>query len=123
MTKSEFYKKYYTRLEGQSLNEQGYPNLMSFGELITTEAQWNRFLETEIDLPEFFRLSKDACDLAGIEYVPPYTQVRQYPEIGEQLDGIYKSLLTLKQAGINIGPDGDQYVDSITAIKTQYPKN
>lgn len=123
MNKSEFYKKYYTRQEGQCLNEHGYPNIMFVDGAITNEAQWNKFLETEIEVDEFLRLSPDACTVAGVEYVMPYTQARRYPSEGEQLDGIYKSLLALKESGINLGTAGNEYLDSITAIKTEFPKN
>lgn len=123
MNKSEFYKKYYTRLENQELNEAGYPNLIFLGDPITTEEQWNKFLETEIELDEFVKLSPDAAKILGVEFVPPYTQSRIYPEIGEQLDGIYKALLAVKESGIDLGTEASEYLDSITTVKTEFPKN
>lgn len=124
MTKSEFYKKYYTRLEGQELNEEGYPSHIIFlHQPITHEDQWNQFLEDEIDLPEFFKLSEDACAVANVEYVRPYTQSRLYPEIGEQLDGIYKGLLAIRESGVDLGVEANNYINSITSVKTEFPKN
>ena len=124
MTKSEFYKIWYsTRLEGQRLLEDGYPNILFKGKYIITEEQWLEFLETEIELDEFVRLSPDAAAMMGVEYVVPYTQSRVYPDPNEQLDGIFKSLLALKTAGISLGAEGNAYVNSIQAIKDQFPKN
>jgi hypothetical protein len=124
MTKSEFYKIWYsTRLPGQELNEEGYPNLTFKGDLITTEEKWQEFLETEINLEEFVRLSEEACEILGVEYVKPYKDARIYPQITEQLDGIYKTLLAIKNSGVGIGTEGTAYLDSITAVKEEFPKN
>lgn len=124
MTKSEFYKIWYTRRPEQKLNKSGYPSDLFFkGELITTEKQWEEFLEAEIDLDEFVRLSEEACEILGVEYVKPYKLSRVYPNIGDQLDGIYKSLLAIKNSGVDLGPEGDDYLDSITQVKEQFPKN
>lgn len=124
MTKSEFYKKWYSeRLENQTLQENGYPNVEFKGDLITTEEQWQEFLETEIEPSEFAKLSPEAADMLGLEYVTPHWISRVYPDVGEQLDGIYKSLKAIKDSGVSIGTDGEEYVDSITAIKTEFPKN
>lgn len=123
MEKSDFYKLWYTRLPGQKLNKSGYPELLFKGESITTEDQWQEFLESEIDLEEFVKLSEEACEILGVEYVKPYTQSRIYPDIGEQLDGIYKSLLEIKNSGVGIGTEGEAYLDSITRVKEEFPKN
>lgn len=124
MTKSEFYKIWYsTRLPGQALNDHGYPNVVFKNTTITTEEEWEEFLQAEIDLAEFFKLSEEACKMAGVDYVKPYTQSRVYPEIEEQLDGIYKSLLAIKAAGVDLGAAGTDYLNSITAVKEKYPKN
>jgi len=124
MTKSEFYKIWYsTRLDGQALNDSGYPNVIFKGESITTEERWQEFLETEIELDEFVRLSKEACEILEVEYVKLYKESRIYPQITDQLDGIYKSLLAIKNSGVDIGTDGDAYLDSITAVKEEFPKN
>lgn len=124
MTKSEFYKKWYsTRLEGQALQENGYPNVVFKGEQITTEEQWQEFLENEIDPSEFKRLSAEAAEILGEEYVQPYTQTRIYPDLAEQLDGVYKSLKAIKDSGVDLGAEGDAYIASITAVKEASPKN
>lgn len=124
MTKSEFYKIWYsTRLPGQELREDGYPNVLFKGKYIISEEQWLEFLETEIEVDEFARLSPDAAAMLGREYVVPYTQSRVYPDANEQLDGIFKSLLALKTAGISLGAEGDAYIASVKAVKDQFPKN
>jgi len=124
MTKSEFYKIWYsTRIDGQALQENGYPNVVFKGEQITTEEQWEEFLENEIDPSEFKRLSAEAAEILGEEYVQPYTQTRIYPDLSEQLDGVYKSLKAIKDSGVDLGTEGDEYLASITAVKEASPKN
>lgn len=124
MTKSEFYKQWYsTRFENQTLQENGYPNVNFKGDIITTEDQWTEFLETELEPAELAKLSEEAADMLGVEYVEPYWKTRIYPEVGEQLDGIYKSLKAIKDSGVDIGTEGSAYVDEITTIKTENPKN
>lgn len=124
MTKSEFYKIWYsTRFEHQTLQANGYPNVTFKGEFITTEEQWQEFLESEIELSEFVKLSEEACKILGVEYVKPYQQSRVYPDIREQLDGIYKSLKAIKDSGVAIGDEGDAYIAAISAVKEEFPKN
>jgi len=124
MTKSEFYKKWYsTRLDGQALQENGYPNVVYKGDLIANEEQWEEFLENEIDPNEFKRLSAQAAEILGEEYVQPYTQTRMYPDLDEQLDGVYKSLKAIKDSGVDLGAEGDAYIASITEVKEANPKN
>lgn len=124
MTKSEFYKIWYsTRLPGQCLQEDGYPNVLFKNKIIVTEEQWLEFLATEPELDDFVRLDADAAAIMGQEYVMPYTKARLYPEITEQLDGIYKSLLALKTSGVSLGAEGNAYIASVKAIKDQFPKN
>lgn len=124
MTKSEFYKIWYsTRLDGQTLQANGYPNVSWKGDHITDEEQWQEFLQNEIELDEFVKLSKEACEILGAVYVEPYWKTRSYPDIGNQLDGIYKSLKAIKQSGVDIGADGENYLASITKVKEDSPKN
>lgn len=124
MTKSEFYKQWYsTRFETQTLQENGYPNVEFKGDIITTEDQWTEFLETELEPAELAKLSEEAADMLGVEYVEPYWKTRIYPEVGDQLDGIYKSLKAIKDSGVDLGTDGSAYIDEITTIKTENPKN
>ena len=124
MTKSEFYKKWYsTRFEHQTLQENGYPNVDFKGDIITTEDQWTEFLETELEPAELAKLSEEAANMLGVEYVEPYWKTRIYPEVGDQLDGIYKSLKAIKDSGVDLGTDGSAYIDEITTIKTENPKN
>lgn len=123
MTKSEFYKQWYSRLDHQTLQENGYPNVEFKGDIITTEDLWTEFLEAELEPAELAKLSEEAADMLGVEYVEPYWKNRIYPEVGDQLDGIYKSLKAIKDSGVDIGTEGSAYVDEITTIKTENPKN
>ena len=122
MDKSEFYKKWYTRQEGVELNEYGYPPLKVGDFDITTEEQWVHFLELEMDPADFAKLDSDAASILGIPFVAPHVLVREYPNPGDQLDGIYKALLAIKESGIDLGADGTAYLNSITAVKTAVPK-
>lgn len=122
MNKSEFYKLWYTRQEDQELNEQGFPPILINNNPITTEEQWTNFIALEMDVEDFLKVNKEACELVGVQFVPPHIMVRQYPSISDQLDGIYKSLLAIKESGVDLGTAGDAYLDSITAVKDQTPK-
>jgi hypothetical protein len=122
MDKSEFYKKWYTRQEGVELNEYGFPPLKVGDFNITTEEQWDKFLQLEMEPAEYAKLDSDAADLLGVPFVASHVLVRQYPPESDQLDGIYKALLAIKEAGINIGAAGTEYLNSITAVKTAVPK-
>lgn len=122
MDKSEFYKHWYTRQDGVELNQYGFPP-NKVGDLdITTEEQWNAFLQLEMEPAELAKLDKDAASILGIPFVLPHVIVRKYPEPTDQLDGIYKALLAIKESGIDIGTAGTEYLDSITAVKTSVPK-
>lgn len=144
MTKSEFYILWYQN-RGYELSDNGYP-MVTFNKFaddanddpnyiptaeeldpenhkVMTEADWNKFLETEVEVSDLCRHSEEACEIVGIEYQMPYEQARIYPDIGNQLDNIYKSLKALKDSGIDLGVEGNSYVNSITNIKESTPKN
>lgn len=123
-TKSEFYKIWYVRFDHQSLNAEGYPSHLSWGDgHITTKAQWDGFVDNEPEIEDFVRWEEDAAKLQEVPFVRPYDRAREYPMEGDQLDGIYKALLAVKASGIDLGSDADAYLDSITAVKTEFPKN
>lgn len=139
MTKSEFYIAWHTH-KGCELSTAGYPKL-SFAKhanpddndptwvpsdepmFIETEDDWNQYLLTEPEVEFLCRHDPEACEIAGVEFQTPYTQSRRYPNIGDQLDNIYKTLKTLKDAGVDLGEAGASYVDAITLIKETFPKN
>ena len=47
---------------------------------------------------------------------------REYPSQSKQFDYIFKALKFLKDNNVDIGVDGDEYVDLIQGIKDRYPK-
>ena len=122
MEKSEFYKLWYTRQDGAVLNEYGFPPVLWLAQPVITEEQWTDFLELEPEVEDFVKLSEEAAEVAGVPFVAPHVIVRKYPEPTDQLDGIYKALLAIKESGIDIGTAGTEYLDSITAVKTSVPK-
>lgn len=117
MNKSDFYKLWYTRSEDTELNDEGFPPVLWLGDPITTEEQWNDFLSLEVDVEDFLKINAEACALIGAEFIPPHSLTRTYPSISEQLDGIYKSLLAIQKSGVDLGPDGDAYINSIKEVK------
>ena len=140
MTKSEFYKIWYTN-RGFELSSNGFPRI-SFAKnadpdnndpnyipssdeptFVETAEDWEKFLTTEPEVEVLCRNDKDACDIIGKDFTPPYEKARIYPEISDQLDNIYKTLKTLKDSGIDLGEVGNAYVDEITNIKETHPKN
>lgn len=46
----------------------------------------------------------------------------EYPPVGDQLDLIYKIVCYLTERGLDIGPDGVEWVKLIRAVKERYPK-
>jgi len=139
MNKSDFYIIWYSN-RGYDLSSHGYPmvpfakfadpenndpNFVPSNEptFVETEEDWIKFLTNEVEVTDLCRLDKDACDIAGVEFQIPYEKARTYPSIGDQLDNIYKTLKTLKDFGIDLGEEGNAYVDSITSVKETYPKN
>ena len=138
MTKSEFYIIWYSQ-RGYELSAEGYP-VVTFTKFanpgdadpttvppeprpVETLADWENFLLTEPEVELLCRNDPRACEIAGVEFQTPYTQSRQYPNIGDQLDNIYKTLKTLKDAGVDLGEAGASHVDAITLIKETFPKN
>jgi hypothetical protein len=141
MNKSDFYKIWHGK-RGYALSVHGYP-MVPFAKyadhdnndpeyvpseqeknpVVETEADWNKFLETEVEVSDLCRNSEEACNIAGVTYEKPYEQARLYPDPGDQLDNIYKALKVLKDSGTDLGTEGNSYVDSITQIKETYPKN
>lgn len=123
MNKSDFYKQWYSTEKNKGLNAEGYPEDLLFkGELITTEDQWTDFLSTEPELD--FLKRKNERALAILEptatWAEPHEWSRSYPDIGEQLDKLYKDV----DAG-KLGADaktGDWYT-SIKKVKDDTPKN
>ena len=141
MNKSEFYRIWYTN-RGVELSTNGFPRVMFAKNadpdnndpkfvvskdptFVETAEDWEKFLITEPEVAVLCRHDKDACALVGTVYEPPYEQSRSahYPDITEQLDSVYKSLKAIKDSGIDLGEIGNAYVNEITAIKENYPKN
>lgn len=46
---------------------------------------------------------------------------REYPEIGEQLDAIFKLVYSLQLQGQKFPPDVEQWVAQCLAVKEKYP--
>ena len=47
---------------------------------------------------------------------------KDYLKQSEQNDLIFKTFRFLKAKGINLGPDGDEFVRAIQEVKNRYPK-
>lgn len=46
-----------------------------------------------------------------------------YPPIGDQIDALYKCLSYIAAHGVDIGPDGMDWLKKIKVIKEMYPKS
>tara|TARA_E500000331_G_scaffold302819_1_gene304952 strand:- start:605 stop:973 length:369 start_codon:yes stop_codon:yes gene_type:complete len=122
MNKSEFYKKWYTEARDPAvqLNSDGYPPCGHLGKEITTEEQWTRFLQDELELDVFKRLDEKACEIMGETYSKPYTMSREYADLGDQLDQLYHDIDDGK-----LGADaktGSWYL-AVKKVKDDFPKN
>lgn len=62
--------------------------------------------------------------LEAVYDISDYRSQRQieYPDIGDQLDGIIKGLKTLDQAGYDVGVDCEAIINKADAVKNKYPK-
>lgn len=49
------------------------------------------------------------------------TRAAEYPKLGNQLDQIGKALKYLKDNGTDIGPDGEELVNTLQDVKTNNP--
>lgn len=47
----------------------------------------------------------------------------EYPDIGDQLDVIWKELKKRKDGGENLNNDTNTMIDQIFAVKSKYPKD
>ena len=94
MNKSEFYLKWYSEHVNKELNAQGYPQQIYKGEEITTADQWTEFLADELELDDLKRINEEALKILepSTDWVRPHEWAREYPELGEQLDTLYKDV-------------------------------
>lgn len=122
MNKSDFYKQWYSTERQGSLNSDGYPDCGFLGKEITTEEQWQEFLALELELDDFKRLDERAAEILepGGTWSKPHEWSREYPEISEQLDTLYKDV----DAG-KFGADAktSTWYEDIKKVKTDTPKN
>ena len=69
----------------------------------------------------------DKLDIPAIEKAERNEHVRQqrlseYPDIGDQLDAIWKELNQLRLNGTNLVADADDVLGQILAVKKKHPK-
>ena len=120
LSKSEFYLKWYSEECGRELNEHGYPPCGFKGKEIETAEEWTEYLETEIELDDFVRMSPRAAEIMEVTYVKPYRQARLYDELGDQLDQLYHDV----DAG-KFGADAKTgaWFAAVKKVKDDFPKN
>lgn len=60
-----------------------------------------------------------------IRHSEPYGPLRSaaYPDIGEQLDAVFKLAEALKDQGFTLPEATLQWIEKCRAVKTVYPKN
>lgn len=59
-----------------------------------------------------------------IRHIEPHGPLRSkvYPEVGDQLDAIFKMACALKEQGISLPADTLAWIDQCQAVKETYPK-
>ena len=61
-----------------------------------------------------------------MKIIPNYdhtvSRAKSYPDVGDQLDAIYKTFLHLHTQGIDLGEDGVDWLKTIYTIKEGFPK-
>ena len=89
------------------------------GKHILVEGAKTKYPKLVEDAQGEYQIVEDAVIKLATEYKEK--RVKEYPEIGDQLDAVYKTFTFLKANGADMGPDGDAYLDSINAVKNQIP--
>lgn len=66
---------------------------------------------------------EDAREIERLKSIP-YTDKRrlEYPNIGDQLDAIWKIFNQLRLDGVKLPQEGDDMLGTILAVKKKYPK-
>ncbi|KKL10218.1 hypothetical protein LCGC14_2558060 [marine sediment metagenome] len=49
-------------------------------------------------------------------------RLKVYPQVGDQLDSIFKIVKLLKRQEVDVGADGQEWLDQLQAVKDKYPK-
>ena len=89
-----------------------------------TKAEFTAWVATQ---PDDYTVStihgEKSCSILGTTFLPlGYNRVGEYPEIKDQLDGIYKALKAISASGISLGADADAYIASVDKVKVDFPK-
>lgn len=79
----------------------------------TTKKQWPKKEREKFELA----IKKDAEAKTYIE-----NRINSYPDIGDQLDAIWKTLNQMRLNGQELPQEGDDMLNTILAIKKKYPK-
>jgi len=97
---------------------------------VDSDAEY-QFDGTSLTIPSFTdaqisdaesRLDIPALDKAELNATADIKRREAYPEIGDQLDAIWKQIAKLKADGIVIDVDADSELSKIIAIKKKYKK-
>ena len=74
--------------------------------------------------PDEYQLELDMAEWGAYKLSIAYADKRkmEYPDVGDQLDAIIKTLKHIKAGGVDIGADGDELVAQVDAVKDKYPK-
>ena len=81
--------------------------------------------EWKYDQPEptdyQLELKKVQADIIRQKRLNQSKREKLYPAIGDQLDILYKTFKRMKDSGISVGPDADEWISTIKKIKNDYP--
>jgi hypothetical protein len=89
-----------------------------------TKAEFTAWVNTQPAIDDPVHNSHKGNIVKGTEWVKEYTvsRVGEYPDVKDQLDGIYKALKAISASGISFGADADAYIASVDKVKVDFPK-
>lgn len=90
----------------------------------TADGKITAWRHPSIPQPDEVQLEADRQEYVAFLAANLYKEKRakEYDPIGDQLDRITKCLSNLKEAGVAIGPEGEEQITRVELVKAKYPK-
>ena len=89
-----------------------------------TKVEFTAWVNTQPAIDDPIHNSHKGNIIKGTEWIKAHTVSRSgaYPDVDDQLDGIYKALKAISASGISLGADADAYIASVDKVKVDFPK-
>ena len=83
-----------------------------------------KWKDKKTEQPDEYQIGLDMAEWEAYKASIVYKDKRkkEYPDVGDQLDAIIKTLKHIKAGGVDIGADGDELVAQVDAVKDKYPE-